>query len=281
LSENQLTGFHYKKTQDFLGKTASFAPDSQHCAQHGLVPLATVGLLYAFGANPMVSAGFLILAVCPGAPVGPPFTAIARGSVSCAIGLMVILAGVSAILAPVLLTVLLGRLSPDGELHIDYLAIVRTLVLSQLLPLGIGLAIHQWTLRWAQRMCKPIAMLANLFLIAGVGLILITQYESLSAVRLRGWVGMLLLLTASLLIGWFCGGPAQATRKALALTTAVRNVAVGLVIVSTNFAGTPAVTAVVAYALVSILGALGCALLFSKWSGNETRQESIVTRTDP
>ena len=45
------------------------------------------------------------------------------------------------------------------------------------------------------------------------------------------------------------------------MTTATRNVAVGLVIAASNFAGTPAVTAVVAYGLVSILGALGCAPL--------------------
>src|SRR5262249_37951895 len=50
-----------------------------------LVPLVTVGLLYGFDADPQVSVGFLILAVCPGAPVGPPFTAIAKGNVPSAI----------------------------------------------------------------------------------------------------------------------------------------------------------------------------------------------------
>jgi BASS family bile acid:Na+ symporter len=56
------------------------------------------------------------------------------------------------------------------------------------------------------------------------------------------------------------------------LTTAIRNAAVGLVIVSTSFAGTPAVTAVVAYALVSILGALGCAFLFRKLGADDTKK---------
>lgn len=237
-----------------------------------LVPLVTVGLLYGFGANQRVSVGFLILAVCPGAPVGPPFTAIARGNVSCAIGLMVILAALSALLAPALLTVLLTPLAPASDLHIDYLAIVRSLLVSQMLPLGIGLAIHHWAPRLTRRIDRPVGLLGNLLLLAGVGLILATQYESLSVVRLRAWAGMLLLLAASLVIGWLCGGPTRATRKALALTTALRNVAVGLVIVSANFAGTPAVTAVVAYALVSIFGALGCAFLFRKWAIDETPQ---------
>ncbi len=57
------------------------------------------------------------------------------------------------------------------------------------------------------------------------------------------------------------GGPGLNTRNTLALTTANRNAALGLVIVSKNFADTPAVTAVVAYALDSILGSLGCPIL--------------------
>ena len=46
---------------------------------------------------------FLICAVCPGAPYGPPFTGMAKGKVGVAVGLMVILAGSSALVAPLLL----------------------------------------------------------------------------------------------------------------------------------------------------------------------------------
>jgi bile acid:Na+ symporter, BASS family len=226
-----------------------------------LVPLVTVGLLYAFDAGRMVSVGFLILAVCPGAPLGPPFTAIAKGDVPCAVGLMVILSGLSAVLSPALLTGLLAYLSPESELHVDYWGIVRTLLAAQICPLAMGLAIRRWAPKRAGFIDKPISLLANLLLLGGIGLILATQYEALSAIRLHGWFGMLLLLLASLAIGWLCGGPTRSIRTALALTTAVRNAAVGLVIVSASFAGTAAVTAVVAYALVSILGALGCALI--------------------
>src|SRR5262245_32527050 len=109
-----------------------------------LVPLVTVGLLHLLQAPFLASAGFLILAVCPGAPVGPTFTGIAKGDVSLATGLMVILAGLSAIFAPALLTILLGWLSPESNLNIDYLQIAGTLLATQILPLGIGLAMHTW-----------------------------------------------------------------------------------------------------------------------------------------
>jgi len=232
-------------------------------ANFGLVPLATIGLLHLFNANPMVSVGFLILAVCPGAPVGPPFAAIARGDVPSAIGQMVVLAGLSALLSPALLGLLLARLLPAGELQIDYLAIVRTLLMAQILPLAVGLAIHHRAPKLAERVVRPISLMANLLLVIVVVMLLVREYETLALIRLRGWFGMLVLLATSLGIGWLCGGPGRLTRKTLAVTTAAHNAAVALVIVSKNFADTPAVTAVIAYALVSILGTLGCAFLLA------------------
>jgi BASS family bile acid:Na+ symporter len=240
-------------------------------ANYVVVPVVTLGLLSLFQVNPMVSVGFFILAVCPGAPVGPPITAIARGNVPWAIGIMVILAGLSAVLSPALLSMLLARIAPDSDLHINYPVIVRTLLITQMLPLAVGLGIHHRAPGLTRWIAKPVSRLANVLLLALVGLIVATQHETLAAIRLRGWTGMSLLLLASLGIGWLCGGRDLATRKALAVTTATRNAAVGLVIVTSNFADTPAVTAVVAYGLVSTLSALGFALLLGQFAGLEPK----------
>jgi BASS family bile acid:Na+ symporter len=233
-------------------------------ANYVLVPAVTLGLLFVFQADPLISVGFFTLAVCPGAPVGPPITAFARGDVAWAIGIMVILAGLSAFLSPLLLGVFLAKMVPDGNLHIQYLAIVQTLIVTQMLPLAVGLVIHEKAPGLTQWIANPVNRLGNGLLLALVTLIVATQHETLAAIRLRGWTGMTVLLLASLGIGWLCGEPAAAARKAMAVTTATRNAAVGLVIVTRNFAGSSAVTAVVAYALVSTLGALGFALVAGK-----------------
>src|SRR4051812_28086913 len=170
-------------------------------ANYVFVPAVTVGLLNLFRADPMVSAGFLILAVCPGAPVGPPITAIARGNVPWAVGLMLILAGLSTLATPALLRVLLPWMTPDTNLHMNYPAIVRILLLTQLMPLASGLGIHHAAPGLTRRIVRPLGLLANALLLVLVAVIVATQHETLAAIRLRGWIGMGLLLLASLGIG--------------------------------------------------------------------------------
>src|SRR5262245_13488089 len=97
-------------------------------ANYVVVPAVTVGLLLWFDPHPMIAAGFLILAACPGAPFGPPFTALAKGNVAVAVGLMAILAGSSAPLAPILLHYLMPLVSGSEELKLDATKIVTTLL---------------------------------------------------------------------------------------------------------------------------------------------------------
>lgn len=223
-------------------------------ANFALVPAATLALLAAFGAQPLVSVGFFILAVCPGAPVGPPMTAIARGDVPFSIAMMIVLSALSAFLSPVLLLAVVPWIAPATDLHIDCPAIVRALVVMQLLPLAMGLALRQWAPVFSGKICRFAGVLANVMLLALVTLIVVTQIELLAAIRLRAWIGMTLLLVASLAIGWYCGGADRSRRKSMALTTSSRNIAVGLLIAGKNMPDTPAVLAVIAFGLYCIVG---------------------------
>jgi len=204
----------------------------------------------------MVVAGFLILAVCPGAPYGPPFTAIAKGNIAVAIGLMAILAGSSAVIAPVLLRYLLSLLTPDQPLQVDAAKIIGTLLATQLAPLCVGLIIRQWRPAVADRLQQPAILVSKVLNLSVVILILFSQFHLLLEIRPHGFLGMLVLLIASWAAGYSLGGPASGIRTAMTLTTSLRNVGVGLVIATGSFAGTPAVTAVLAYGILEILGSL-------------------------
>ena len=234
-------------------------------ANYVCVPVVTVGLLMLLHpADPLVAAGFLILAVCPGAPFGPSCTQIAKGNVPIAVGLMVLLAGSSAIAAPLLLGFLLPWISGDETLRVDCVRIVGTLLVTQLLPLCGGLGLRHWCPGLAERLQKPANLVSALLGFATVGLILVTQFRLLSEIGPGGWAGMSALWIASVASGWLLGGPAAENRKAMALTTCLRNVGVGLVIVTGSFGGTAAVTAALAYGLFEIIGSLVLALAWSR-----------------
>ncbi len=218
-------------------------------ANYIVVPAIAVALLFLFHASPMVAAGILIAAVCPGAPYGPPFSAIAKGNVIFAVGLMVILAGSSAVLAPLLLQFLLPVVSGSGDLKVNALKIVGTLLMSQLIPLCIGLAIRYRKPVLAAKLQKPANRLATLLNLAVGVLILVFQFKTLTAIHLRGFVGMFLLVSGATAAGWILGGPGGENRKTMGLTTGIRNVAVSLVIATASFPGTAAVTTALAYAI--------------------------------
>jgi BASS family bile acid:Na+ symporter len=79
-------------------------------------------------------------------------------------------------------------------------------------------------------------------------------------IRFIGILAMLLWLSLSIGLGWLAGGPQDKCRRAVALTTSIRNVGLGVVITTSAFADTPAVTAVLAYGLVQLLGSFLLAL---------------------
>jgi bile acid:Na+ symporter, BASS family len=233
-------------------------------ANYVLVPVVAIVLLLLFQASPMVAAGFLVLAVCPGAPYGPPFARIAHANAPAAVGLMVILAGSSAVVSPVLLSVLLPWLSDGETVRVEPIGMVGTLLITQLLPLLGGLVVNHWHPRLAARLLNPFELASKLLNVSAAALILATQFRMLTEIRLIAFGGMLVLLGASLIIGWWAGGPGAESRKTMALTTSLRNAGVGLVIATGAFAGTPAVSAVLAYGIVAVLGSLIVALWWGR-----------------
>ena len=113
---------------------------------------------------------------------------------------------------------------------------------------------------WRIRLLRPANLLSAILNLATIGIVLVVYFPLMAEIRLRGYVGMLALLVASWAAGWLLGGPGSDNRRALTLTTSLRNVGVGLVIATSNFGGTAAVTAVLAYGIFEIVGSLLLAL---------------------
>ena len=129
-------------------------------ANYIFVPCAAIGLLRLFHVAPMISAGFLIVAVCLGGPYRPPFNFMAKGNVSLAVGLMVI----------------------------------------------------------RKRPAERLSLALNLVLLTSI---LMSQFRFFAQICARGYLGMLLLLIASMAAGGVLSGGGEESLKARVLTTAV------------------------------------------------------------
>lgn len=228
-------------------------------ANYACVPLVTLGLLLWFDPPPLISAGFLIVAVCPGAAYGPPFTAMAKGNIAAAVGLMVILAGSSTICTPLLLRALLPLTAKNQFQRVDIFRMVTMLLFTQLLPLFAGLALRQSYPALASTLKRPGDRLSAVLNLCSLGLIIIARFEILAATPFRAFIGMSTLVIASIAAGWLLGQPGIENRKAMTFSTSVRNVAVALEIATTNFPGTAAVTAVLVYGLFQTIFLAGMA----------------------
>ncbi len=236
-------------------------------ANYVLVPFCAIVLLLMFKSPALVAAGFLIVAVCPGAPYGPPFTALAKGDVPVSVGLMALLAASSAVVSPIALKLALPLLSGEQALVIDVVKIDLTLFATQLLPLAAGMLIKARRPELAMRMAGPSKRVSLFLNVSTVGLIVAVQYRFLLGIRPIGYAGMLALALGSVGAGWILGGARHARRTATAFSTGVRNVGVGLVIATASFPGTPAVTAALAYALFQTLALALLAFVWGRLSG--------------
>jgi BASS family bile acid:Na+ symporter len=243
-------------------------------ANYVLVPACAVLLLLVFRSPAMVAAGFLITAVCPGAPYAPPYTAIAKGNVPVAVGLMALLAASSALVAPALLSVTLPLVVRDEPLTISAIQMDETLFVTQLLPLAAGIAIRARRPNLAERLISPAKRLSLFLNVGVVGLIVASQYRLLLAISPEAFVGMLALVLASLCFGWLVGGNGEDHRVAMAFSTAVRNFGVSLVIATASFPGTGAVEAALAYGLFQTVV---LAILAAAWGRRTIRSGKDAT----
>lgn len=224
-------------------------------ANYVAVPAITVVLVTWLGAAPAVAAGFFVLAVCPGAPFTPAMVAFARGDVAAATGLMAALAASSAVLAPLLLRALLPMAGMDGS-QVDATAVAGTLMVTQLAPLAATIVVHERRPDLAARV-RPFVAGASQALGAATAILIVVAHARLFAeIRFAGLCAMVVLLALSLAAGWWAGGRDRGLRKAVALTTSLRNAGAALAIAGSAFAGTAAGNAVIAYFFVEVFGSL-------------------------
>jgi BASS family bile acid:Na+ symporter len=185
-----------------------------------------------------IKIGMMLLAAAPIAPMAPtPFVAVAKGDVVYSIGMMVFAAVLSIALTPLILSLSIPK--SVGGVTLDPIQIVKTLLMVQLIPIGVGMAVRHTRPKWAETLAKVIPRIGQLGLVVGVGLLFVEQASQILSIGVFPYLVMAILVVASLLVGdWMLIGEASDKRRSLAVSTAIRNVPLAFLIAGENFPDT-------------------------------------------
>ncbi|GAA4609720.1 BASS family bile acid:Na+ symporter [Actinoplanes octamycinicus] len=209
-----------------------------------VLPGVAVALVTAAGLRPEVALGVVLAAAAPGGGTGALLTLHARGDVTVSAGLQVLLGPLGLVAVPLWAAVAGHSVVAPGA---GGLLVVGGGLAGQVVPLAVGMWLRRTRPPTADRVHRVARRAADVLLAGVVVYFLVTGIGRLPQV---GWAGVgviVVLVVASLLpvfVGW--GSPAQ--RRAVAMTSGVRNLTLGLFFATA--ASPTVVLALLAYGLV-------------------------------
>jgi bile acid:Na+ symporter, BASS family len=181
------------------------------------------------------------------APFLPKLAELAKGNLAFSAGAMLLLMVVTVGYLPIVMPLLLPRVT------VDPWNIARSLVVLMLLPLTAGLALKVRYEDLARRVKPVLDWISNVSLILLVLLITTANIDKvLQVFGTRGILARLLFIALGFGTGWVLGGPDGDTRRVLALGTGQRNIAAALVVASQGFSG-PKVIVVAIVGLIILM----------------------------
>jgi bile acid:Na+ symporter, BASS family len=230
-------------------------------AMNVLTPIAAAALALAFHLPPAVKIALVALAVSPVPPFLPKKEIKAGGEASNVIGLLVA-SGLLAIAVVPLSLAILERVF-NVPLNVSAAKIARTVGMSVVGPLVLGLAGRALAPAAAARLARPIGLLAAAFLVAGGVAILVKLSSGMWTLIGNGTlVAMVGLCAAGLLAGHLCGGSRPGDRAALALASASRHPGVAMAIATASF---PDETLVRPAILLSVIVSMVVTVPYVQW----------------
>lgn len=213
------------------------------------VPLIAVVLARAFELPRAAQVGVVVIAIAPGAPVALRRALRAGGDTRFAVSLQATLAAACIVTMP--LSVAAFDEVFAGKAQVDPPRLALQVLLSQGLPLGIGLAARRVASHALARAEPALNALAGVLMAL---LIVVALFDVWRPVLQAGWrvaAAAAAISACALAIGHALGGPRPATRRALAVACGARNVGLALIVATTNGASGDVVAAMLAYVVIA------------------------------
>jgi BASS family bile acid:Na+ symporter len=236
------------------------------------VPALALAVTRVFDLSRPVEIGIVLMAISPGAPVALRRSLDAGGHRSFAPALQIAVATLAVVSMPLTIAVLNALYAGKATIAPGELA--RQVFVAQLLPLGLGIAARRFAPERARAWLEPkLGRLANILLVALTALVLVDVWGAVVDAGPKIVLAIAIVTALALTVGHRLGGPEPGTRTAVAISSAMRNPGLALLVAALNGAP-PAISAtVLAYLVVSALVVLAYVL----WR-RRTVPTSLVSR---
>ncbi len=212
-----------------------------------LVPALAYLITVVIPMDDDMATGLIIVGAAAGAPFLPKLVQLAKGSAAFSVGLMTLLMVVTVIYLPIVLPILLPGAS------VSPWDIAKSLIVTMLLPLGIGLFIKARYSDTAAHLQPTMSQISSVAIVLMLVAVLALEFSTiLSTIGTGAILAALIFLVGALAIGLLLGGKDGSMRSVMGLGTAQRNLAAAMLVAAQNFSDKPNVLVMVM--LVAIFG---------------------------
>ena len=207
----------------------------------------------------VVEVGIVLMSISPGAPVALRRSLGAGGHRAFAPSLQICVALLATLSMPLSIAGLDEVYA--GQASISAWDVAKQVFVAQLLPISLGMTVRQFRAELAQRLEPKLARAGNRLLLVFVALVLLDVWEVTMNAGVRVWPAILAITAGALAVGHLLGGPDPATRTAVAITSALRNPGLALMVASFNRWPPLIMGTVLAYVLVAV----AAVVLYAMW----------------
>lgn len=150
-------------------------------------------------------------------------------------------------------------------MFLDPLEIIKTLVLVQLIPISAGMLIFQYRKKWANVLVHIVPKIGQIGLLLGVTAILSQQLSFIAELGFTPHLVFITLTVISIAVGdLLMVRHTSELRRALGVSTAIRNVPLAFLIAGSNFPDSIVTPVVLIYSIYTMILSLLYGKLFNR-----------------
>lgn len=230
-----------------------------------LLPLLAFGLIQVFGLSGSLAVGVMILAACPGGATSNLICHLSKGDTALSISLTALSSLITVLSIPLIVNFALGYfLGEEGSLQLPWDRTVLQIFGITVVPVSLGMFLHQRFPRLAQKADRPVRIISAVFLALIIVAALIKERAQVLEFFQSAGPLTLSLNLLSLGLGLGLGRLFALSKKqslSLAIETGIQNGTLGIVVAATFLQNSAMTIPSAIYSLIMF----GTALLVIFW----------------